>query len=322
MEGMNEDQIWAQLELRAANVCEILEFALETTGPSPESDEEGEGPSKSGKGEEDGDVDIDMDDIDAMEDSEEDSEEDDEESDEEEEEEEENDEDDGVDEDLGEGVADLKSPLDDESSDLELDKPSAHSAGKRAARAKPKKGGHPVLDDGFFDLAAFNAETEEAEARAVSKGRLARDSDDEDEDMEEEVDYFAAVDDEAPEEDLGETPGMITGFLHDVQSSFTVSLCVQSYSTRISSNLPQKSPQNLNPPPSLPQLVESASTKKFASKPSRQRERISRFRQCTYQKKKKTTTRKMRMRTRNTKTMRTRKTMMRTTTTTTRKRTV
>ena len=53
------------------------------------------------------------------------------------------------------------------------------------------------MDDGFFSLAEFNAETEEAEARDVSKGRLGQDDDedDDDNDADDHVDIFAAVDD-------------------------------------------------------------------------------------------------------------------------------
>ena len=45
---------------------------------------------------------------------------------------------------------------------------------------KGARSGHPELDDGFFSLAEFNAETEESEARVSSKGRLASDSEDDD----------------------------------------------------------------------------------------------------------------------------------------------
>ncbi len=37
---MDQEQIWAQVELRSRNVCEILEYALEGTGELPEEDEE------------------------------------------------------------------------------------------------------------------------------------------------------------------------------------------------------------------------------------------------------------------------------------------
>ncbi|KAL1739173.1 hypothetical protein HDZ31DRAFT_69214 [Schizophyllum fasciatum] len=58
--------------------------------------------------------------------------------------------------------------------------------------------GHPKLDDGFFDLAVFKAETEAAEARCVSRGRLD-DEDGSDEDGDDmSVDLFAPVEAIAP----------------------------------------------------------------------------------------------------------------------------
>ncbi|EKM61019.1 uncharacterized protein PHACADRAFT_168381 [Phanerochaete carnosa HHB-10118-sp] len=207
---MEEDQIWAQLELRAQNLTDVLEAALEGTGEVPESDEESYAGSmvrttrgiNMGMGGGDGmDIDADMDDMD-FEDAEgsdnmssQDDDDDSEETDDEEEEEE-NEEDEGEEE-YGEDVAELHDPSDGEG-DIELD---ASSLKGSRARGKGKGKGHSELDDGFFNLAAFNAETEEAEARASSGGKLGRDdSDDEDADFDE-VDLFASVDDLEQEDD-------------------------------------------------------------------------------------------------------------------------
>ena len=209
---MDDEQIWAQLELRAKNLAEVLEYALEGTGVVPESDEESEGSSierrKGPLSLEDGDLDMDAD-MEGMDfDEEEDSEDGEMDSEDEEDEEDDDDEeedgegDDYAEEDYGEDVTQLRDPSDEEE-DVDLDAPSLK---KRKGRGKKGKG-HPELDDGFFDLAAFNAETEEAEARASSRGKLGRgnESDDEDADLED-VDFFASVDN-AGENDLGEEPG-------------------------------------------------------------------------------------------------------------------
>ncbi|TFK89783.1 Mpp10 protein [Polyporus arcularius HHB13444] len=223
VEGMSDEQIWAELELRAKNVCDVLDFALD--GPAQEVDS---GEEEDGESEEEDERDLkkmrqalidegfDPDELEGMgfdEDDDDDS--DDDEEDEEEEEEEEDEEESGEDEadtedaHFGEDVQELRDPSDEE--DLEAGEPSFLSGGKRTLNPKPKRGGHPVLDDGFFDLAAFNAEIEAAESKNVSRGRLSKDDDDEDEDEDAEpVDYFAPVDDTPAfdEEDLEDGGGI------------------------------------------------------------------------------------------------------------------
>lgn len=211
---MNEDQIWEQLELRAKNVCEVLEYALDGADDeeaiSDEDDEDGMAMKrKLRKLEAMGEDELDEDEMDEDEDSDEEDEDDDgEESSEVEDEEE--DEEDAESADLGEHIAELR---DSSGSDEELDlDKSSFAASKRPSRRKPKAGGHPELDDGFFDLAAFNAETEAAEAQNVSKGRLGGDDDDDEAEDDDPVDYFAPVDDNdegALDGDAdGETNGM------------------------------------------------------------------------------------------------------------------
>ncbi|PCH33610.1 Mpp10 protein [Wolfiporia cocos MD-104 SS10] len=217
-DGMNEDQLWAQLELRAKNVCGILRHALDDIGESlddSENEEEDLGKRKRKvvvDGEE-----VDLQGLEGLEmdsdgengESEEEDEDEDEDEDEEDEDMEEEEEEEGREEDLGEGVEELRDPSeeedDEEDETVDLDKPSIPSSSRRKAKGKAR-GGHPELDDGFFDLAAFNAETEAVEARAVSRGRLGGDGSDEDDENEELVDMFAPVDgdDAALGEDDGE----------------------------------------------------------------------------------------------------------------------
>jgi U3 small nucleolar RNA-associated protein MPP10 len=88
---------------------------------------------------------------------------------------------------LEEGVTGLRDPsVDREEEELVRDsRISSSSLGTN--------GDHSGLDDGFFDLKEFNAETEEAEAGFVSNGALNADSDNIASD-EDDVDYFASVD--------------------------------------------------------------------------------------------------------------------------------
>ena len=140
-------------------------------------------------------------------DSEEDSEDDEDSSDEEEDE---NDEEDLEDEDedgqdhLGDSTTELRDVSDSEN-ELDLDGAMLSALKRKKTQKRGRKGGHPVLDDGFFDLAEFNAETEQAEAKRSSKGRLGKgdDDDEEDEGEEEGIDYFAPVEDDAEVEEDG-----------------------------------------------------------------------------------------------------------------------
>ncbi|KAI0348039.1 Mpp10 protein [Trametopsis cervina] len=204
--GMDEGQVWAQMELRGQKLCRVLEFALQGTLMVDEDEHMGKGLKKEKKaGADDMDVDgEEEEEDDTLGDDDFEDSSDDWDSEEsldigEEAEEEESD----HELDVPEGVQELRDPSDGEG-DLDLDAPGAP---KKKRGTKGKKGGNSELDDGFFDIAAFNAETEAAEARNTSRGRLGGDDEDEDEDAElEDVDMFAPVDGEEVNEGDEEEP--------------------------------------------------------------------------------------------------------------------
>lgn len=203
VEDAGPEQIWAQLELRTKGVCEMLAKALDGSlmlddvpdvpllngvhVDDDEEEEEGGGARKKLRFE-----DISQDVIKTLgmepdvlkrliENMEVDQDGEEEMDDEESEEEDEDGEEFG-----GEEVMTLKDPE-------ALGSPGSSRSPRPSRRSKAFT--RSQLDDGFFDLASFNAETEEAEAKHVSRGRLRSLNEDEDSESDEEpFDYFAAVD--------------------------------------------------------------------------------------------------------------------------------
>jgi len=213
--GMEDEQIWAQLDLRTQTICRILDYVLEgeTASPdllskqedNPEDDsDEDEGLQKALEALKREDMDIDMDEFLAQYGLDE------------------NDLDDSQDEHLEESSSESNvgeeemqediSPLCDPSSSSSEENEYRRSSMK--APRKRKRGGTSKLDDGFFDLAEFNAYTERAEARSSSRGRLAGNNSDEDDD---ELKIFAAsVDSNADLDDDGKAgQGMSYHFRRD-----------------------------------------------------------------------------------------------------------
>lgn len=188
VDGMSEDQLWAQIDMRTKSVCDILNFVLEEDGPL--ESEEGEKVGDESESEEEeaqmqdvlaaqGDMDVDWSDKEDASDE------------------------GGENEDeFGHGdgeqietIAQLRDPSSDEDSEP--------ISPRTKLKSHKKRGGHPQLDDDFFNLAAFNAEIEEAESRSSGKGRLG--GSDEDEESEDDViDMFAPIEDQSLEDNLDE----------------------------------------------------------------------------------------------------------------------
>jgi U3 small nucleolar RNA-associated protein MPP10 len=186
VQGLDKDQIWAQLELRTQNVCKMLDYALDGTekpteyGITSTADNLEQNSSEEEEEEEEDDDDDDLTYIESDDNSEA--------------EEGSRGSSDGVL--LEEGVTGLRDPsVDSDGEEKELVGDSRVSS---SASPLGTKGDHSGLDDGFFNLEEFNAETEEAEAAFVSNGALNAgalnaDSDDIASD-EDDIDYFASVD--------------------------------------------------------------------------------------------------------------------------------
>jgi U3 small nucleolar RNA-associated protein MPP10 len=195
VENADPEQIWAQLEIRAEGVCDMLQKALDgaNTVLEEEDDDGNDSPNKKLRF-----SDLTAEDLEALGMDRETLEafakyadeqgvsEDSDTTDLEEE-------DDSDDADLGEEVVELK--------DSEDSGPSRRSALKKSSRSYRTE-----LDDDFFDLASFNAETDEAEAKSVSQGRLGNDLENDDSESDaDSVDYFAPADSIDDKNDLEES---------------------------------------------------------------------------------------------------------------------
>jgi len=194
IDGMDDEQIWAQVDLRTQTICRMLEYVLEG-----EMEEFGEG--SEGNSEDDderlrqalealkADDDIDMEtflenygiDESELEESEDVSSQ-------------------SGDDEAVENI----SPLRDPSSDEENDSDEFYVSPKKLSK-KRKLGEVSELDDDFFDLAEFNAYTERAEAKSSSRGRLAGSDSDEEDDG---IDLFANIDSPATVEEEDDSGGM------------------------------------------------------------------------------------------------------------------
>lgn len=182
VEGMNEDQIWQQLDLRAASLCSnLLLLEGETEDDKALSDGMYDDPEEE-EGDEVSEESEDSEEIEHMDDSEEDT--------------------GGAEE-----MTDLREELSEDEEDSDhhpslLDVVKTQPSLKRAAAKRPNSD----LDDDFFSLNAFNRETEEAEATAVSRGRLGRDSDSDESDGDgDSIDLFRPIDEvHGPNDDASE----------------------------------------------------------------------------------------------------------------------
>jgi U3 small nucleolar RNA-associated protein MPP10 len=192
VDGMSEDQIWEQLDLRTKNICQTLELILNGQGHGDEDSSTDLLGRMSGVTEDGEDVDFDaISDEDSLDQSDDDEGEEDADS-------------QSDSENITEGVVGLHDSSSSEDGD-EDDIPSSTLDLQRHNASLPKNRGsrsQSQLDDAFFSLASFNAETERAEAKSSSNGHLGGDEDSDDDDIS--IDLFAEVEHSHDQEGIGE----------------------------------------------------------------------------------------------------------------------
>ena len=266
LDGMDEEQVWAQLDLRTNTICRVLDFVLEGDSEAERKDEnavegEGEYDVRLLKALEDLEREgFDLDDLMG----------DDSESSSSQSSSSPSGSDLPVEDDEGEeNYSSLRDPSEDEDEEDEDEDESPVLHSPKPFSRKKKDPSASELDDDFFNLAEFNAESERAEARSSSIGRLAED-DESDEDMD--IDLFASVDpvENFDEEDLEGNPDGTYSVSHDVIYNHGY-FHSQFFSITIFSSLPRLHRQVLKPSRKCAHLVQvkSVSTTKFASrKPS------------------------------------------------------
>ena len=196
--GMEDAQIWAQLELRGHVITKVVETLFEGVWDDPmkaldEDEDASEEASEEGELSMEG-MDIDTEGSSPSED------EDEEGRDVPEEASAEEDGDTSGDENMPEHITQLADASNEDEglllTGLDLDRPSRAGKGKNTHRTQPRNR-HPTLDDDFFSIVNFNKEIDAAEAQSKGRGRLDEDSD------EESLDLFQAVpeDDELADKD-------------------------------------------------------------------------------------------------------------------------
>jgi U3 small nucleolar RNA-associated protein MPP10 len=210
LNGMDADQIWSQLELRAKNVCSLVDLVFEGEHPDPLAPEEDIPDEEEEESyAEDDEMELDEEDDTLMVNSED-------------EEDEEDQAESSGSEDLGEHVAPLKTariqPEHLVRRGVDLDKPSPRQSGKEQ-HGRRNKNKHPSLDDDFFSIAEFNREIEGAEAKSSSRGRLDDDSGSENEGS---VDLFADVNQQDGSDDMEEDDGHSCEFQNPIYPSSLV----------------------------------------------------------------------------------------------------
>ena len=213
VDGMDEEQIWEQLDLRTNTICRVLDFVLEGELEAGQKD----GNATGGEDEYDERLlkaleDLEREGIDINDLMGEESESSSDQSSSQSQSSGSPSGSDLEDDEGEENYLSLRDPSEDEDGDDEVEPPFLHSP-NQSPRKKRSRNTVSELDDDFFNLAEFNADTERAEARSSSKGRLAED-DESDEDMD--IDLFARVDpvENFDEEDLEGNPDGTCSVVH------------------------------------------------------------------------------------------------------------